>query len=54
MSEEKIKTISQTHWERLAEMTDDEIDTSDIPEADDEFFEKAKLRMPENKAPDAH
>ncbi|WP_016865892.1 MULTISPECIES: BrnA antitoxin family protein [Fischerella] len=27
-------------------MTDDEIDTSDIPPLTDEFFSKAKLRMP--------
>ena len=27
-------------------MSDDEIDTSDIPPLTDEFFSKAKLRMP--------
>lgn len=27
-------------------MTDDDIDTSDIPPLTDEFFSKAKLRMP--------
>lgn len=31
-------------------MTDDEIDTSDIPELDDEFFAKATLRMPSGKS----
>ena len=35
--------------ERLAEinaMPDDQIDTSDIPELDETFFEKARLVMP--------
>ena len=35
-------------------MTDDEIDISDIPEADDGFFERAQLRMPKEKSSDAH
>lgn len=30
-------------------MTDDEIDTSDIPELDEEFFATAELRMPNGK-----
>ncbi|MEO7673059.1 MAG: BrnA antitoxin family protein [Pyrinomonadaceae bacterium] len=32
-------------------MTDDDIDTSDIPELDEEFFALAELRMPKNKTP---
>ena len=32
-------------------MTDDEIDTSDIPELDDEFFAKAQLRIPKGRRP---
>ena len=28
-------------------MTDEKVDTSDIPELDDDFFERATLRMPE-------
>ena len=32
-------------------MTDDEIDTSDIPELDDEFFNNAKLWVPKNRRP---
>ena len=31
-------------------MSDNEIDTSDIPELDDEFFAHAKLRMPSGKS----
>jgi uncharacterized protein (DUF4415 family) len=30
-------------------MTDDEIDTSDIPELGEEFFATAEIRMPKNK-----
>jgi uncharacterized protein (DUF4415 family) len=30
-------------------MTDEEIDTSDIPPLDDTFFSNARLRMPEKK-----
>lgn len=37
---------SRTDWKRLAEMEDKDIDTSDIPELDDEFFNNAKIRMP--------
>ncbi|WP_238593895.1 BrnA antitoxin family protein [Endozoicomonas atrinae] len=30
-------------------MNDDEIDTSDIPELDEEFFNQAELRLPVKK-----
>ena len=50
MNGKNSSNISRTNWERLAAMTDDEIDTSDIPEADDGFFERATLRMPEGKS----
>lgn len=32
-------------------MSDDEIDTSDIPLLDESFFANAKLRLPEGKVP---
>jgi uncharacterized protein (DUF4415 family) len=32
-------------------MTDDEIDTSDIPPLTDAFFANAKLRLPEGRVP---
>ncbi len=32
-------------------MSDDEIDTSDIPLLNNNFFAKAKLRLPEGKVP---
>jgi uncharacterized protein (DUF4415 family) len=41
-----MSNISRTDWSRIDAMTDDDIDTSDIPPLSDEFFAKAKLRMP--------
>ena len=43
-----ISRPSQTDWENLARMTDDEIDTSDIPVLDDEFFERCRLGQRED------
>jgi hypothetical protein len=40
------KTFSRTDWARIDAMTDKDINTSDIPPLTDEFFSKAKLRMP--------
>lgn len=44
-----LKKPSQTNWARIDQMTDEEIDTSDIPPLDDAFFTSARLRMPPNK-----
>ena len=41
---------SKTDWKRLSEMRDEDIDTSDIPELDDTFFEKAEVRLPLKKS----
>jgi uncharacterized protein (DUF4415 family) len=41
-----MSNTSRTDWSRIDAMTDDDIDTSDIPRLTDEFFSKAKLRMP--------
>ncbi|PFG11723.1 BrnA antitoxin family protein [Marinobacter sp. LV10MA510-1] len=41
-----MSETSKTDWKRLAEMDDDAIDTSDISELDDEFFQNAELRVP--------
>ena len=46
MKENIMSNTSKTNWSRIDAMTDDEIDTSDIPPLTDEFFRKAKLRMP--------
>lgn len=40
------KTTSRTDWDRIDRMTDDEIDLSDSPELDEEFFKNAQLRLP--------
>ena len=41
---------SQTDWERLARMNDDEIDYSEIPPFTDEFFRKTTLFAPSQRA----
>jgi hypothetical protein len=42
---------SQTDWERIDKLTDEEIDTSDILPLDESFFSKASLRMPRTQVP---
>lgn len=37
---------SKTDWKRLSKMKDKDIDTSDIPELDDAFFQNAELHVP--------
>lgn len=49
MNENYSKDISQTDWDRLDAMTDADIDTSDIPPLDDDFFASAELRLPRKK-----
>ena len=49
MSKDSTEKTPETDWERLASMTDADIDTSDIPELDETFFQQAKVVMPENK-----
>ncbi len=49
MNENTLKNTSETNWEKLETMTDEEIDTSDIPPFDEEFFAKAQVRMPRGK-----
>ncbi|MGR4975021.1 BrnA antitoxin family protein [Pseudomonas sp. LARHCG127] len=41
---------SKTDWERLAKLDDADIDTSDIPELDEDFFRRAELRVPVKQA----
>jgi len=40
---------SKTNWDLLAKMEDQDIDTSDIPELGDDFFQNAELRVPVKK-----
>jgi uncharacterized protein (DUF4415 family) len=49
MKETNLKKPSETDWARIDKMTDDEIDTSDIPPLDDAFFAAARWRMPGKK-----
>jgi len=49
MNAQDLKKPSETDWERLSEMPDEEIDTSDIPPLDEAFFANARLRMPKGK-----
>ncbi|WP_263322587.1 BrnA antitoxin family protein [Endozoicomonas sp. Mp262] len=44
-----MKKTPGTDWKRLESMKDEEIDTSDIPELDDDFFNEAELRVPVKK-----
>ncbi len=46
MSVSNMNKPSETDWKRVDEMTDEQIDTSDIPPLDDDFFARAELRMP--------
>jgi uncharacterized protein (DUF4415 family) len=41
-----MSNTSKTDWARIDAMSDEDIDTSDIPPLSDEFFAKAKLRIP--------
>ncbi len=47
----KKKITSETDWNRVINMTDEEIDTSDIPELRDDFFKNAQIRWPASKEP---
>ncbi len=46
MSVRNLKKQSETDWDRIDRMTDEDIDMSDIPPLDDEFFAKARLVLP--------
>lgn len=46
MNENIMSNISKTDWSRIDGMKDEDIDTSDIPPLSEQFWAKAKLRMP--------
>ncbi|MGH9801191.1 MAG: hypothetical protein ACRD82_12570 [Blastocatellia bacterium] len=46
MNGANLKKPSETDWERIDQMSDEEIDTSDISPLDDSFFVSAQWRMP--------
>ena len=45
-SAEDANEPSRTDWVKLDKMTDEDIDLSDNPELDDDFFERATLHIP--------
>jgi hypothetical protein len=49
MSVRDLKKKSETDWARIDRMTDDEINTSDIPPLDDAFFERAIRVLPRRR-----
>lgn len=49
MKAKPSKKKSKTDWDKLKNMSDTDIDYSDIPPLDSEFFKKGKLRMPKTK-----
>jgi uncharacterized protein (DUF4415 family) len=40
---------SQSNWKHIDSLTDEDIDTSDIPPLPDEFFQRARVRMPKQR-----
>ena len=51
MNAANMNNFSETNWERIDAMTEEDIDTSDIPPLDDSFFATAQLRMPRSSTP---
>ena len=49
MSANNMKNTSNTDWEALNQMSDEEIDYSDIPLLTESFFQYAKLWQPRQK-----
>ena len=47
--ERPIMNISQQRLKEIASIPDEKIDTSDIPELDDDFWKDARLIIPESK-----
>jgi uncharacterized protein (DUF4415 family) len=45
-----LQVKSGTDWKRIDSMKDEDVDLSDIPELDDDFFRNAVLVMPKPKA----
>jgi hypothetical protein len=48
MSGSDLNKPSKTNWAKLNNMTDKDIDTSDVPELGDDFFNEARLRLPKS------
>jgi len=50
MSDNASSSTSATNWERVDALADEQIDTSDVPPLDEEFFSRAKWRIPPGHA----
>ena len=46
MNENAMNNISRTNWEQVDALTEDQIDTSDVPPLTEEFFSKSRWRTP--------
>ena len=49
MKQDNSAKESHTDWRELEQMPDEKIDTSDVPELDEDFFHQAKIRLPAGK-----
>ena len=49
MNKKSTNKQSATDWKRIDALTDEQIDTSDIPPLTERFFQRARLRMPTKK-----
>lgn len=49
MRQTNTKKESRTNWRKLAALPEDKIDTSEVPELDEDFFRAATLRLPQAK-----
>jgi len=50
MNANNMNNSSKTNWEHVDALTDETIDTSDIPPLSEDFFARATLRMPKQFA----
>jgi uncharacterized protein (DUF4415 family) len=46
-----MNDTAKTDWARIDAMSDEDIDTSDIPPLSEEFFAQAQLRLPTSPIP---
>jgi hypothetical protein len=49
MKKKDTSKHSRTDWQALESMSDEDIDYSDIPPLDDDFFDRAVLRLPKEQ-----
>ena len=46
MNEDAMNSTSRTNWEKVDSLTEEEIDTSDIPPLTEDFFSKSRWWKP--------